>query len=139
MIGLIDLDSLKNYNALQINRCISSSVSLEFSGEISLYGKKMHLSKIDVVLWQFQSRHHVFDKLLVIDQAVSIFICILDHLLNVLFAEFLSELDHDVAQLVPIDKAISIFVGEFELLFELLLLIRLLHLAGHQIAKFVKL
>ena len=50
MIGLIDLDSLKNYNALQINRCISSSVSLEFSGEISLYGKKMHLSKIDVVL-----------------------------------------------------------------------------------------
>merc|ERR1712146_160448 len=76
--------------------------------------------------------HHHLDKLLIVDLAISIDICLSDHFVNLLVSEFLAEVCHHVAQLCGTDESIAIPVEDLERLNELLFCVCVFHLAGHQ-------
>merc|ERR1719181_1347302 len=76
--------------------------------------------------------HHDLDELLVVDLAVTVNVRLADHLVDLLVGELLAEVGHDVAKLSRRDEAVAVLVEDAEGLLELLLGVRVLHLAGHQ-------
>jgi len=76
--------------------------------------------------------HHHLDELFVVNLAVTVDIGLADHLVDLLIRELLAEVRHHVAQLGSADEAVAIFVKDAEGLLDLLLGVRVVHLAGHQ-------
>merc|ERR1712199_141159 len=76
--------------------------------------------------------HHDLDELLVVDLAVTVNVGLAEHLIDLLVGELLAEVGHDVAQLGSGDEAVAVLVEDLEGLLDLLLGVRVLHLAGHE-------
>merc|ERR550537_1977948 len=76
--------------------------------------------------------HHHLHELLVVDLAVAVDISLTDHLVNLLVRELLAEVRHHVAELSGGDEAVAVLVEHLERLLELLLGVRVLHLARHE-------
>mmetsp|Transcript_17193 Transcript_17193/g.43122 ORF Transcript_17193/g.43122 Transcript_17193/m.43122 type:complete len:228 (+) Transcript_17193:318-1001(+) len=75
--------------------------------------------------------HHV-DELLVVDLPITIHICLTNHLLNLLFRELLAQVGHHVPELSSRDVAVAILIEHTEGLLQLVLVVCVLHLAGHE-------
>merc|ERR1719217_1112082 len=76
--------------------------------------------------------HHDLDELLVVDLAVTVNVGLADHLVDLLVGQLLAEVGHDVAQLSRRDEAVAVLVEDAERLLQLLLRVRVLHLARHE-------
>merc|ERR1711997_618563 len=77
-------------------------------------------------------RHHHLDELFVIDLSVTIDVRLADHLIHLFISKFLAKVCHDVAQLCRADEAITIAIKHLEGFDQLLLSVRVFHLARHQ-------
>merc|ERR1712146_148976 len=64
--------------------------------------------------------HHDLDELLVVDLAVTVNVCLADHLIDLLVRKLLTEVGHDVAKLSCRDEAVAVLVEDAEGLLELL-------------------
>ncbi|KAF5215955.1 hypothetical protein ECC02_011319 [Trypanosoma cruzi] len=76
--------------------------------------------------------HHHLDELLVVDLTIAVHVGLADHFVHLLVRQLLAEVRHDVAQLGGGDEAVAVLVKHAERLLDLLLRVRVLHLAGHQ-------
>merc|ERR1712113_455546 len=76
--------------------------------------------------------HHHLDELLVIDLAIPIDVRLTDHLIDLLICELLPEIRHHVAELGCADEAVAVAIKDLECFDQLLLCVRVLHLACHQ-------
>ena len=76
--------------------------------------------------------HHDLDELGVVDVAVAVRVGLADHLADLLVAQLLPEVGHDVPELRRGDEPVLVLVEHAERLPELLLRLRVLHLARHQ-------
>merc|ERR1719203_1429887 len=76
--------------------------------------------------------HHHLDELFVVDLPIAVDISLADHLVDLLIGELFPEVGHDMAKLCCTDEAIAITIEDLESLDELLLRVRVLHLACHQ-------
>eukprot|EP00413_Alexandrium_margalefii_P011874 CAMPEP_0204533936 /NCGR_PEP_ID=MMETSP0661-20131031/12586_1 /ASSEMBLY_ACC=CAM_ASM_000606 /TAXON_ID=109239 /ORGANISM="Alexandrium margalefi, Strain AMGDE01CS-322" /LENGTH=124 /DNA_ID=CAMNT_0051540357 /DNA_START=83 /DNA_END=454 /DNA_ORIENTATION=+ len=77
-------------------------------------------------------RHHHLDELLVVDLPVAVDVRLADHLVDLLVRELLAQVRHDVAKLGRTDEAVAVAVEDLEGLDQLLLGVRVLHLARHE-------
>ena len=76
--------------------------------------------------------HHHSNELLVVDVTVSVDVGLSDHLVDLLVGQLLSQVCHDVAQLGGRDETVAVTIEDLEGLNQLLLSVRILHLAGHE-------
>merc|ERR1719235_1098343 len=77
-------------------------------------------------------RHHHLDELLIIDLAISVHVCLPNHLINFLICELFAKIGHDMPELGSADEAVAIAVEDLEGLDQFLLRISVLHLPCHQ-------
>jgi hypothetical protein len=73
----------------------------------------------------------VSKKRLTVNSAVAVLISLSDHLVNLVVSQLLANRSHDVAELSGRDKTVVVAVKDLECLSDLLLGIRVLHLASH--------
>ena len=76
--------------------------------------------------------HHHADELLVVNVTVTIDVSLTDHLIDLFVGQLLTKICHDVTQLGRRDQPVAITIEDFEGLDQLLLSVRILHLAGHE-------
>merc|ERR1719445_1501362 len=81
---------------------------------------QLHAADLRRQLLESLSHHHL-DKLLIIDLAIAIHVCLTDHLIYLLIREFFAQVCHDMAQLCSTDKAVAVTVEDLEGLNELFL------------------
>ena len=60
------------------------------------------------------SGHHVLNELLIINGTVTVLICLINHLIDLLICQFLTELAHDSGELIAIDQTVAIAIKELE-------------------------
>eukprot|EP00968_Pinguiococcus_pyrenoidosus_P014577 scaffold1313_cov250-Pinguiococcus_pyrenoidosus.AAC.13 len=75
--------------------------------------------------------HHHLHELFVVDLAVAVDVGFPDHLVHLLVRELLAQVGHDVAQLGGADEAVAVLVEDLKGFEDLLLRVRILHLARH--------
>lgn len=73
---------------------------------------------------------------LVIDLSVAVDVGLADHLVDFLVSELLAEVSHHVAQLGGRDEPVAVLVENTERLTDLLLAVRVFHLARHHCQEF---
>merc|ERR1740123_284322 len=76
--------------------------------------------------------HHHLYELLVIDLAIPVYVCLADHLIDLLICELLPKIGHHMAELGRTDEAIAVAIEDLERFDQLLLCVCILHLPCHQ-------
>ena len=80
----------------------------------------------EIVLYR-SSGHHHSNELLVVNVAVSVDICLPNHLINFFVGEFFAQVGHDVSKFGGGNEAVSVSIEYFEGFDELLFSIGVLH------------
>jgi len=77
----------------------------------------------------FSLAHHHCNEFFVVDLTVAVNVGLPDHFIDLLVCELLAEVGHDVPQLGGRDEPVAVLVEDAERLPDLLLRVRVLHLA----------